>query len=367
MTQCIRCATVFESPQADTHICPNCHFVFTERDTIEMTEKKDKKKVASSVSTEMSEVKHRLFEENTPRCAFHPDVDALGHCRRCGRPLCYACANDEGEGLLCKPCEEGRSPIDVPPPPQEAVAERTESGRLRPLDRESVSNILARGPYVAWEHRKQIGYVRAFITTLSQSLFSPVRFFSKTPITSDYQSPLSYGFIWTIIGIIGGIFWRVVVWIYSGASAIFKGEQLPFSFSLSQRGAVGTFLLLASPLFGMAVLLSACALYHVFVVMMTSRHARFQSTMRVICYSAGTNVFFFLPFFGALIGGVWQLVLVTVGLREMHRMAYPTAVAVALIPYTLLLVFCLAFMYWAVSGYDFGLLDFLVQIFFGTV
>jgi len=303
---------------------------------------------------------HRLLEESRSKCAFHPDIDAMAHCKNCGRLLCYACANEDADGFICEPCEQGAEPVKPPAPEPEPVRQNEPTRRE---ETGTVSKAMARGPYVPWECRQQLGGWHAFTKTWAQSLFTPFHFFSRVPIIREYQSPLLYGFYWTLIGLGGGLSWRLIRGGYPGrAVAFLRGDAPDYSLLFTRRTLIGIGSIVASPLLGLLVLVGACLLYHVFVVLMTSRHARFESTLRVVCYSAGTNIFFFIPLVGALVGGVWQFVLVTVGLRQMHRIAYPTAVTIALIPYTMLLVLSLAFLYWALSGYDFGLLDFLVRL-----
>lgn len=38
------------------------------------------------------------------KCAVHPDVDATGYCRNCGKPLCPQCARDVRGALYCEDC-----------------------------------------------------------------------------------------------------------------------------------------------------------------------------------------------------------------------------------------------------------------------
>jgi hypothetical protein len=360
IVQCVRCNTEFSSSHSSTHICPNCHFVFTEHDSqnseTELQQKALMNIVHSTASSSPGD--HRLHEESAVKCAFHPDVDALAYCKSCGRPLCYACANEEQDGVFCDGCRKITRPPPAPVLPVKELAVADEAGEEK---RETVSQAMSRGPYVAWEYRQQLGGLNAFLRTFRQSLFSPLRFFQKVPIVADYQSPLLYGVYWTVIGIAGGMFWRLAFWGYPILRALFWGEQVSLPLEQTQHALVAVFLFLISPLLGLIILLGACLLYHLFVKLATSRHAGFQSTLRVICYSTGTNIFFFLPLIGVLIGGVWHLVLVTIGLREIHRVPFPTAVTITLIPYTILLVMTLAFIYWAIFGNDFGLLDVFMQ------
>lgn len=366
IVQCARCNTEFSSSHPHSHVCPNCHFVFTEDDSQRQSAEKTPEEtggldIVHSPKIKPTSAGHHLIDEGVARCAFHPDVDAIGHCAVCGRSLCYACAEKKENGLICEPCERGSGPTKLPRPPREEPAEEMEPDlpKKKVLETESVSNILALGPYVEWEYRDQIGGWKAFTQTWRHSLFSPLRFFRRVPIIADYQSPLLYGLYWTLIGFAGGIFWRFLFAGYPVAISFLMREDTTVSLHASERIYTEIFLVLILPLLGLVVLLAVCLLYHVFVVLMTSRHARFQSTVRVICYSAGTSIFFFIPYVGVLVGGIWQLVLVTIGLREMHRTAFPTALAIALIPYTVLLIFSMAFTYWSIYGYDFGVFDLL--------
>jgi hypothetical protein len=38
------------------------------------------------------------------KCAVHPDVDATGYCRNCGKPLCPACIRPVRDVLYCEDC-----------------------------------------------------------------------------------------------------------------------------------------------------------------------------------------------------------------------------------------------------------------------
>jgi hypothetical protein len=98
------------------------------------------------------------------------------------------------------------------------------------------------------------------------------------------------------------------------------------------------------------MLLVACAVYHIFVALFTGRHAGFEATLRVVCYSTGTNALYFLPVVGVMLGGIWQLILVTAGLKELHRISLPMAVIITFVPFSLLLMLGTTFMLWAFSG-----------------
>lgn len=40
------------------------------------------------------------------RCFYHPEVDAVGSCRQCGKTACHECISDVGGAMLCRSCIE---------------------------------------------------------------------------------------------------------------------------------------------------------------------------------------------------------------------------------------------------------------------
>jgi hypothetical protein len=219
-------------------------------------------------------------------------------------------------------------------------------------------------PYVAWEYRRQIGRVNALFFTWRQTLFSPRRFFRGVPIGGNYRSPLLYGLFWTLIGSAGGVAWQLLLFTYPTILDFLGGGLIHVSFQLSRIYIFVTALLLLSPLFALALLLIACAIYHMFVVLFTRQHGGFEATLRVICYSTGTNAFYFLPVAGVIVAGVWQLLLVTVGLKEVHRTSLPAAVIIVLIPFTMFLALGVALMVWSVAGTNLSVQNLLKELIF---
>ncbi|UCD57186.1 MAG: YIP1 family protein [Candidatus Hydrogenedentota bacterium] len=359
IVKCARCDTEFSSTHSHTHICPNCQFVFKESNS----EKVEFKVVRSSDLVHQS-TGHRLLEEGENKCAFHLDADAVGECKLCGRPICYACAVETFRGYFCEPCAD--SLIDAHQPeagdrPPEGLRDGVgaETEQSKPT---TVSQAMARQPYVAWEYRRQTGRLNALFVTWKQTLFSPLRFFRNLPLVGDYRSPLLYGLFWTMTGLAAGVIWKLLFYIYPLAVIFFKGTAIQFSLQLSRTYVLATGALLLSPVFALMMVLVACTIYHFFVMLFTRQHAGFEATLRVMCYSTGTNAFYFLPLLGGLLGGLWQLILVTVGFKEVHRISLPLAVVVTLIPYTLLLVFWIALMLWAVAGNGLGLARMLTDL-----
>lgn len=349
IVKCVRCNREFSSSRSHTHVCPTCHFVFGEGDSSDL-------KIVRSSDLVRQNTGHHLQEEAEHKCAFHLDADAIAYCKHCGRPVCYACSIETESGYSCEPCNQS---LKTAPPGEPAEQRAEPQAEAEIFRRQTVSQVIARGPYVAWEYRGQIGRVNALFTTWRHTLFRPLSFFHGIPIVGDYRSPLLYGLFWTLVGSAGGFAWKLLLYIYPTIILFLEGKSVQLSLQLSQTYVLVAAALVLSPLVALMMLMAACAIYHVFVALFTRQHAGFEATLRVICYSTGTNVFFFLPLLGALLGGIWQLVLVTAGLKEVHRISFPLALTIALVPYTLLLILAITFTVWAVTGNKLGVDEFL--------
>jgi hypothetical protein len=57
------------------------------------------------------------------KCAQHPDIEATGYCRQCGKPLCPECARDVRGALYCESCLGNL--VTLPQPPALATAHGT--------------------------------------------------------------------------------------------------------------------------------------------------------------------------------------------------------------------------------------------------
>ena len=51
------------------------------------------------------------------KCAVHPDVEASGYCRNCGKPMCSACVRPVKEVLYCEECLAGVMGLSTSPSP----------------------------------------------------------------------------------------------------------------------------------------------------------------------------------------------------------------------------------------------------------
>jgi LiaI-LiaF-like transmembrane region/B-box zinc finger len=90
------------------------------------------------------------------KCAQHPDVEATGYCRQCGKPLCPECTRDVRGALYCENCLANL--VAAPPP----VAAATASGSPHPGTALALGFIPGLGAVYNGEYVKGLIHVLAF-------------------------------------------------------------------------------------------------------------------------------------------------------------------------------------------------------------
>jgi len=86
------------------------------------------------------------------------------------------------------------------------------------------------------------------------------------------------------------------------------------------------------PLLVMLTLFLHSGVLHVLLRVTGAGSRGFEATFRVVSYSQATSVWGLVPLFGGLIGGIWQVVVQIIGLREIHETSYLKVIIAFLIP-----------------------------------
>jgi hypothetical protein len=172
--------------------------------------------------------------------------------------------------------------------------------------------------YCPWEDMEQLGFIKAFLTTLREVLFSPTRFYSRMPTSRGFMNPMIFALILGVLGGVFGLLWQ--------QAFIPPPEQLP-------GGAI--FLVgitIALPLVVLVILFLGSAITHLCLMVVGGNRRGFEATFRVIAYSWATYVFTVVPFVGGFIIPIYALALEIIGLRESHGIGSGRAALAALLP-----------------------------------
>ena len=195
--------------------------------------------------------------------------------------------------------------------------------------------------YSPWDDRENLGFFKALFDTWVQAVFNPVKFFSKMPPGGGFGGPLLYGFIMGEIGLL-------VVLVWQGMSI--------FVPSFMDRGGMGllsaqmagmTFLFFLSPVLVIVGLFIVSGILHVCLLLVGGAQRSFETTFRVVCYASSTQLWNLIPFCGGMVGGIWNLVLQIIGLREAHETTTGRAVLAVFLP----AIVCCALMFFGIMAF----------------
>jgi hypothetical protein len=173
-------------------------------------------------------------------------------------------------------------------------------------------------PGPAWERRGPV-FAR-IIDTVREVLFRPRDFFRAMPRTGGLGHPLLFYLLTATVGAVAGVLFQFALTSMQGQDQALMVLVLPFV-------VVFTPVLLAIAAF------IAAGLYHVMLLLFASARHPFETTFRVVVYSGGaTGLIGMIPICGSLIGAVWQIVVLIVGLSEAQETSTGKAAAAVLIP-----------------------------------
>lgn len=251
------------------------------------------------------------------------------YCPHCQRPL------PDPPQRFCPHCGG-----DVQGAPAAAGAARPAAGRSTP-----------------WESRDRLGLLNAFVETTKQVLTSPTAFFRDMPVEGGIGAPLGYGVMVFYVGAVVGALYQLVFQGLMGGWGISQfsqhGGALERFLPMLTHGAGIVVTLILGPLLALAGIFVASAIYHLFLMLFGGAKQGFEATLRTVCYSGATQVLQIVPICGGLIGAIWGIVVVVIGLSEAHGTGRGTAAAAVLVPILLFCCCCLgaiALMFGGIAG-----------------
>jgi len=182
-----------------------------------------------------------------------------------------------------------------------------------------------------WENRSGNGFVRAIYLTFKGVLFSPAAFFRRLTFNGGLREPLAFGLLVGAVGNMFGLFWPVIM---------ISGGLFPFGAAVLGQvsaGLIFLILVVAVPVCVTLGMFIYSAILHLLLLVVRGGKNGFEATFRVVSYSQAAQVWELIPVIGSWIGGIWQLVIQVVGLREIHGVSYLRVIIAFLLPVALLI------------------------------
>jgi hypothetical protein len=203
-----------------------------------------------------------------------------------------------------------------------------------------------------WDRRDSLGFLGALIETTKQVLTEPAAFFRAMPVTGGLGSPMVYAVIIGYLGLVAQTIYNLVFRsvLTSSMTQIGNGGE----FDRLAPFLVGTGSLIANLLFGPVFivigLFIGAGLFHLMLLAFGGASRGFEATFRVAAFSQAASIFNVIPGCGGLIGLVYTLVLLTIGLSEAHQIGRGKAAAAVLVPFFVICCCCVGVIMLAIFG-----------------
>jgi hypothetical protein len=202
----------------------------------------------------------------------------------------------------------------APPPPAPQTGMPGDGGPGRAAG----AGVSAQGPAEAeglpWENREGRDFFGAMLGTVKLVLLRPSQAFSIMRREGGLAEPLMYVAILASVGMLAAMFYNMgfemLVPAFSGQASSPPAHQM-----------IG--MLLMIPLIPVLVVIGAflgAGVTHLCLMLVGGANRPFETTFRVFAYAWGsTSLVQVVPFCGAMVAGVWNLVASIIGLAKAHE------------------------------------------------
>jgi len=182
-----------------------------------------------------------------------------------------------------------------------------------------------------WENRSDLGIWQGIFQTFKSVLFSPKMLFSNMAFSEGMGEPFAFGLLFGSIGTMFAIFWQFLVISYNFISLGPVIELFPVNIIF-----IG--IIIITPIFVIISMFLIGGIMHLCLRIVRGGNNDFQGTFRVVAFSQATQILGVIPFIGGMIGSLWNLVILIIGLKEIHETSYLRVVTALLIPVGVLIL-----------------------------
>lgn len=246
-----------------------------------------------------------------PHCGFTTEISTERIPEKVRFASCSRCRNRIPLPAMDRPSDSPgvHSKAETEHPPKNGLHEQG-----GPLPDSGVSES-TRGPS-PWEDRERVGLWPGIYRSFRDVLLSPAGFFRHLNHRNGLREPLAVGLLFGSLGVMLSLFWdfAMAVWGFgSGINGLAARLNITLLFPL---------LLVLSPLIVGAALFVMSGILHILLLTVGGGKNGFEGTFRVFAYGQATQILGAVPFLGGVIAGIWFLVVLIAGLREIHETTY---------------------------------------------
>ncbi len=160
--------------------------------------------------------------------------------------------------------------------------------------------------------------LQRFFDTARAVLLEPSRFFRSMRREGGLAAPLAYALAGALVGTVGSVISQIA---------------MPFAWAWGVYGESVATTLVVVPLVSLVSLFLGSAILHGLLLLIASTRQPFETTFRTVAYTAGsTSLLNIIPFFGGMIGSIWAIVALILGMSETHEISQGQSAVVVLLP-----------------------------------
>ncbi|HVF70715.1 MAG TPA: YIP1 family protein [Chthoniobacterales bacterium] len=202
----------------------------------------------------------------------------------------------------------------------------------------AIATASAAGAGLPWERRSELGFMKAWFETVSLLIAKPSEAFTMMRPEGGFTDPFFFGMI-------GGCLGSLVSLVFQGVLQSIPGfnSRNPL---LDYLGVGSWTMILINavmmPIFIVLGLFIGSGVLHLCLMLVGGANRSFETTFRVVCYTAGSaNLFSMIPGCGGIIAAVYNIVLECIGLTRAHPTTTGKALMAIFLPLLLCCVVCL--------------------------
>jgi hypothetical protein len=193
----------------------------------------------------------------------------------------------------------------------------------------------------SWEQRETLGIWKALIATVKAVLLEPARTFATMKRDGGLGAPLVYLLLAGGGGLAMSYLYNALIQgvMFGVAGAASNSGSGPSPMAQLGIGAGLTFgmaiiFIVGAPIIAVIIAFVWGLLAHLGLMMFKGANQRFETTMRVTCYSLGSGwALAVIPVCGSMVGGFWAIVVMCIGLGKAHDTSTGKGVAAGLTPF----------------------------------
>ncbi len=171
--------------------------------------------------------------------------------------------------------------------------------------------------------------LQRFIDTMKGVLVDPMNTFANIRREGGLQAPLFYYLIGALVAVAGAVLWHFIL---PGAGMMGMPSR-----SAMTGAALGLgFLVIGLPICYTIGIFLGSLILHFLLMLFGGQKFPYETTFRATAYAHGSALpLSFIPFCGGIIGGIWGLVVLIIGLAQMQETDIARSAAAVLVPLVL--------------------------------